>query len=149
MELEKPSRCLFCDQCWSCIFLRVLMGKVRIGCQNTPAFKSHYCPLHLPMTGKPLGENESSNSRSSSEDQITPIVGKRTTRISTLYHVHVCTWYTLYDIWTPTVATVKFAQHTLTESIPNDHPSPPHFIYHYCTSYKNLALPNYSASFTE
>ena len=76
-----------------------LDGQVRIGCQNTPAFKSRYCPLHLPMIGKPLGDNESSSSRSSSEeDQIALITGKRTTRTSTLYQVHVCTWYTLHDM---------------------------------------------------
>lgn len=67
-----------------------LDGQVRIGCQNTPAFKSRYCPLHLPMTAKPLGDNDSSNSSTKNEEeQIALILGKKTTRTSTLYQVRI------------------------------------------------------------
>ena len=66
-----------------------LDGQVRIGCQNTPAFTSRYCPLHLPMATKPLGDSEdgSNNKSNVEEEQIALIAGKITTRTSTLYQV--------------------------------------------------------------
>ena len=65
-----------------------LNGHVRIGCQNTPAFKSRYCSLHCPTVAKPLGEGaDSDNGRDKEEDQVALIIGKRTTRTSTLYQV--------------------------------------------------------------
>ena len=67
-----------------------LDGQVRIGCQNTPAFKSRYCPLHSPTTRKVTGDGEGSEINSNEEEeQIALIVGKRTTRTSTLYQVYV------------------------------------------------------------
>ena len=54
-----------------------LDGHVRIGCQNTPAFKSRFCSFH---SAKPLGEGAGSgNGSDKEEEQVALIVVKRTT----------------------------------------------------------------------
>ena len=84
-----------CDTCFATsagvIPFKGLDGQVRIGSQNTPAFKSRYCPLHLPMTGKLLGDSESSSSRSSSEHQIALMNNSNINFISgtRIYMVHI------------------------------------------------------------
>ena len=57
-----------------------LPGQIRVGCQDTPAFKSRYCAVHTPTAATPQGEKDS-------EEQIGFIIGKRSTRLSTMYEV--------------------------------------------------------------
>ena len=68
-----------------------LDGKVRIGCQDTPAYKSRYCDLHKPKV--PLSSNQAMDGTAQNEtvdDHIGVITGKRVTRTSVLYEV--CVW---------------------------------------------------------
>ena len=63
-----------------------LDGQVRIGCQNTPEFKSRYCCLHSPTVATRQGDSDVPNK--TTEEQVGLITGKRVTRTSTLYQVH-------------------------------------------------------------
>ena len=63
-----------------------LEGQVRVGCQNTPSYKSRYCELHKP---KPISTSPTENGaqNENTDNQLGIIVGKRVTRSSVLYEV--------------------------------------------------------------
>ena len=68
-----------------------LNGQVRIGCQDTPSFKSRYCELHkpkVPATAKTPAEG-TRHSDDAGDHQLGIITGKRVTRTSVLYEVYV------------------------------------------------------------
>lgn len=71
-----------------------LPGQVRSGCQNTPAFESSFCSVHMPVLAMPQRlQTESDNSvtleiRKTEEEPVGIITNKRQTRNSTLYQVH-------------------------------------------------------------
>ena len=62
-------------------FFSGLPGQVRVGCQDTPSFKSRYCLAHTPTAASSQGPKN--------EKQIGFIVGKRSTRTSIMYEVSV------------------------------------------------------------
>ncbi len=64
-----------------------LDGQVRKGCQNTPAFKSRYCSLHSPTVATRQADSDFPDRVT--EEQVGFITGKRVTRTSTLYQVHI------------------------------------------------------------
>ena len=74
-----------------------LPGSVQSGCPNTPAYKSRYCKLHAPITIIPhqIQFSEDGNpdlvnpTTVSEERQVAVITGKRVTRNSTFYRVHI------------------------------------------------------------
>ena len=67
-----------------------LSGQVRIGCQNTPEYKSRYCAIHKPTVATLTHEESEAQSTSgklATEYQAGFITAKRVTRNSTLYQV--------------------------------------------------------------
>ncbi len=80
-----------------------LPGRVRTGCPNTPDYKSLFCALHKPAVAlrsagvaEPQDTCKSSSSQTlsqqdSSQEPIGLIIGKRSTRNSTLYKVLIWT----------------------------------------------------------
>lgn len=58
-----------------------LAGRVRTGCPNTPALKSRYCQLHMPVASQ-LDEDELE------ETHTAIIISKRVTRQSIFYQVN-------------------------------------------------------------
>ena len=75
-----------------------LPGQVRTGCPNTPDYKSLFCALHKPAVAVRSTRIEESQDKSSSPDlsqqdsfrePIGLIIGKQSTRNSTLYQVDV------------------------------------------------------------
>ena len=73
-----------------------LPGKVKTGCPNTPQLLSRYCPTHSPVVFTPQGLQSSEHIPTSSqkasglqEDVIAYVLGKKTTRQTTFYQVHV------------------------------------------------------------
>lgn len=62
-----------------------LPGKIQTGCPNTPALNSRYCTKHIPTT---VSLNDDSDTRPKvSQEQQGIVIGKKTTRQSTLYEV--------------------------------------------------------------
>ena len=67
-----------------------LNGQVRIGCQDTPSFKSMYCELHkpkVPASAKTPAEG-TRHSDDAGDHELGIITGKRVTRTSVLYEVY-------------------------------------------------------------
>ena len=58
-------------------------GQVRVGCQNTPSYKSRYCELHKP---KPINTSptESGAQSENGDNQLGIITGKSYQKLSTL-----------------------------------------------------------------
>ena len=74
---------------------------MRIGCQDTPSYKSRYCDLHkpkVPVSAKQTAEGTSQNSETA-DNHLGVITGKRVTRASVLYEVRLNT-HTHCDIYT-------------------------------------------------
>ena len=75
-----------------------LPGRMRIGCPNTPGYKSQYCPLHAPVTAiaqdVQFSHDDSPamvNLTTSSEERHAAIIlNKRVTRKSNFYQVTSC-----------------------------------------------------------
>ena len=74
-----------------------LPGKIQTGCPNTPDLKSRFCSKHRPTAVTPQCsqptelQGEASASLGQSEEQQGIIIGKKTTRQSTIYEVlYVC-----------------------------------------------------------
>ena len=70
-----------------------LPGRVRSGCQNSPAFDSSFCVVHKPVLAVPQrihieGEDNIVDVTKTEEEPVGIIMNKRTTRSSTLYQVH-------------------------------------------------------------
>ena len=78
-----------------------LPGRIRTGCPRTPDFKSRYCMQHKPVAVTVQSENGTSEGEpgSSTSDEVALIVGKRTTRNSALYEVHIHAFNYLYDMY--------------------------------------------------
>ena len=73
-----------------------LPGRVRTGCPNTPDYKSPFCASHKPAvalrsSGVAEPQDKSSSQtlsqQDSSQEPIGLIIGKRSTRSTTLYQV--------------------------------------------------------------
>jgi hypothetical protein len=58
-----------------------LPGRVRTGCPNTPAYKSAYCDVHRPAMGTHHFDG------GAKDEPVGLIIGKRTTRTSTMFQV--------------------------------------------------------------
>lgn len=71
-----------------------LAGRVWTGCPNTPALKSRYCQLHMPVTSQ-LDED------GLEETHAAIIISKRVTRQSTFYQVNcdkICIIWQLIEL---------------------------------------------------
>ena len=72
-----------------------LVGMIRTGCPNTPAYKSRYCVLHSPMATTPCNVQfaedgtpvTTSHSTETQARHVAIITKKRVTRQSTFYQV--------------------------------------------------------------
>ena len=94
----KNHRDVCCATCAGYAQFKGLSGQVRIGCQNTPEYKSRYCAIHKPTVATLTNEESEAQSTSrkpATEYQAGFITAKRVTRNSTLYQViiivHTCT----------------------------------------------------------
>ena len=91
----KNHRDVCCASCAGFAEYKGLVGRVRTGCPNTPAYKSSYCGVHKPVIATSHSDNEGDASR---EEPIGFVVGKRVTRASTLYEVSL-QYHTVSKVW--------------------------------------------------